>query len=556
MNWEEFYNVTVNMKVSTTVSDRFSEYQSNLDDIKSSFSGPLSGIFKYLEKDVDTVINISLFDNKHQDIWQKDIDNVCTFISLSLARSIDLEYKIETDHILNTAQKKFLLHTLKHLQLWLKMMEYAVYIEAEKWWYILDAETKKQYLEKIEHYETLLYGPSIHNLQEEKTAVLHHIGDLYSRHSLSLSTEQEKLIQDFFSSYTFVPHKIEKETKTHSKSQKTISSDILSIILEKVYSIYGEDTVFIHESSTVQEPFFDENINTYLIPAWIHSKDLKQFFETHKISDKTKIILSDIATNFSVWRRKDEYFDDHTIKFPSKNTYSLDRVCQLIDHEVGTHFVRNKNSSLWIDIKSGWYLETEEGMATANEQLALWNRDDLQADEPTLHHLSTFIAEQYDATTTEKLLEILFVLQWEKTEKARKLAHDRMLRVKRFHSFDLPWANRKDVVYRRGMRSVIEYLKNADVSKLKKDTKLLYSWKFSDKDMDYIDGLFDWLDIDTDKYISPLALGKMICHKYTGNVVDRETLAHKDMRFDSPLAELNYTQKKKLIEILDILQKD
>ena len=552
--------VRLNMKTSTTTSDRFVWYQESLDSIKWSFSWPLSGILKYYEKDVNTVMNISFFEKGSRNINQQDIDNIQTFLSLSLARSIVLEKDIENDWLLNTAQKNFLLHTLRHIQLWLKMLEYTVYIEANKWWYNLSDTDKEKYLIEIEKYETLLYGPSIHAIPGESRSVLNHIWDLYMSNWSLLSHQEQATIKDFFLTHNFSPKKGggEKKEKKENNSvlNKQISSDTLSQILEKVYNIYGEDIVSIYESSEAESPTFDKENNRYIIPTWIHSKDLKEFYHEYMIAEKTKVIMSDIATNFSVGRRKDEYFDDHTIKFPANNNYEIKRVCELIDHEVGTHFVRNKNSSLWVDIKSGWYLETEEGIATANEQLASGDRENLAADEPTIHHLSTFIAEKYDAWMTKKILEILFVLQWEDREKSKKLAHDRMLRVKRFHAFDLPWANRKDVVYWRGMKNVVEYLQNTDIAKLKKDTKLLYSWKFSDKDMDYIDWLFDWLDIDTDKYISPLALGKMICHKYTGNNVNKKTLAQQDLRFDSPLTELNYTQKKKLIEILDILQKD
>jgi hypothetical protein len=86
------------------------------------------------------------------------------------------------------------------------------------------------------------------------------------------------------------------------------------------------------------------------------------------------------------------------------------------------------------------------------------------------------------------------------------MAKSRTQRVKRYHANDLPGANRKDVVYWRGMKIVVDYLKNVDTATLQRDVDLIYSGKFAHTDLPHIAGLFDGLKVDVSKRISPLAL--------------------------------------------------
>jgi hypothetical protein len=141
-----------------------------------------------------------------------------------------------------------------------------------------------------------------------------------------------------------------------------------------------------------------------------------------------------------------------------------------------------------------------------NEQLAVVSLDDVSIDQPTIHHISTFIAENYDAEQTKKLLFIYYKLIGKSHDEAEKMAKSRTQRVKRYHANDLPGANRKDVVYWRGMKIVVDYLKNVDTATLQRDVDLIYSGKFAHTDLPHIAGLFDGLKVDVSKRISPLAL--------------------------------------------------
>jgi len=530
--------------------ENFASYQERISEIKSSFSSPLGGIFKYTLSDADKAINVSLFRESISLVSQRDVDNVLMFLSLSSERNKELLSDLDADTLLNNAQKNFIRNTALHIQNWLDMLASAVYIEAEKWWFVLDANKKKELLDSVESYETLLYGPRITDVSSEKDAVLDYLDSLDVVKKDVLSVDEQfvftNFLERFWREVKWVPL---DNTLDSPLNQKKYDAWTVAAIFDKIYRIYWENPILVYEKEGITQPAFDAGV--YKIPVGLHSKDKKSFYETHGILSSTKIIISDKAANFSVWVTKE--FDDHTITFPAKGQYTFERLCQLIDHEVGTHFVRNKNASVGIDIRSSWYLETEEGIATSNEKLAISDWSDLSAGEPTIHHISTFIAENYDAEETKKLLTIYYKLLGKSEVQASKEAESRTERVKRYHANDLPGANRKDTVYWRGMKTVVDYLKNVDVATLQHDADLIYRGKFSDTDLPDIDGLFDGLKVDPSKRISPLALGKILYERYQGNEITKQALQEKDKRFHLSVQDLTFTQKRELLGILKLL---
>gem|GEM_PF-6488873 len=62
----------------------------------------------------------------------RHIENVQVFNEFHLKRIADAIKDIKRENLLNESQKHFLLHKAFHIQLALAMMQYAVYIEAEK----------------------------------------------------------------------------------------------------------------------------------------------------------------------------------------------------------------------------------------------------------------------------------------------------------------------------------------------------------------------------------------------------------------------------------------
>ncbi|MEI6671833.1 MAG: hypothetical protein WCL02_00235 [bacterium] len=68
-----------------------------------------------------------------------------------------------------------------------------------------------------------------------------------------------------------------------------------------------------------------------------------------------------------------------------------------------------------------------------NEKSVTTDIDNISID-PTIHHISTFIGENYNATNTYNLLKIYYTLNGKKN--AENLAKNRTERVKRFHAND------------------------------------------------------------------------------------------------------------------------
>ncbi len=201
-------------------------------------------------------------------------------------------------------------------------------------------------------------------------------------------------------------------------------------------------------------------------------------------------------------------------------------------------------------MRSAGYLETEEGIATTNEAaVTVLHLEDLTAGEPTIHHLSTFVAENYNYEQTMAIMKAYFVMIGKSEEDAVKEAKKRTDRVKRFHAYDKPGANRKDTVYRRGKRHTVDFLTHASLEELQEWRDLMYQGKFSEKDKGSIEGLLGKRHPD---FKCPYALGKILYQRSLG--VKMDELKEDDKRFQLKGEELNATQKRKVIEILNLTQ--
>lgn len=520
------------------------------------FFGWLAGVMKYVSYG-HRKVNKTLFPDKNsrgstlKQVTYRHIENVQVFNQFHLKKIADAIQDIKTEVLLNESQKHFLLHKAVHIQLALSMMQYAVYIEAEKWWYPLDKWIKQDYLSRIETYETELYGPRVSDIPEEVSWVMDSLSTLYQKNKESISQDESDsfllLLQRFSSWPLSVPSVVDK---TITQDEKMYSCDVFAPILQKILTIYGKKSIIICQKKDI--PSIYQESDVFYMSPWTHWIDKKNYFEPLGLKDSFKIYLSDSASNVSVWR--DKNLKDHSITLPLSARYSFKRICELIDHEISTHVVRSYNDENGLDVKSGMYEKTEEWIAMwMNEKLVATEFDNLSAWEPTIHHISTFIAENYDAEETKKLLTIYYKLLGKSEAQATKEAISRTERVKRYHANDLPWANRKDTVYWRGMKTVVDYLKNVDVDTLQHDADLIYRGKFADSDLSDINGLFDGLKVDPSKRISPFALGKILYERYQGNSITKQALQEKDKRFALSMKELTFAQKRELLNILKLL---
>ncbi len=209
-----------------------------------------------------------------------------------------------------------------------------------------------------------------------------------------------------------------------------------------------------------------------------------------------------------------------------------------------------------LNIRSESQQETEEWIAVMNEKLAIGKREDLTIDAPLISNIGVFVAEHNDFTTTKEIMKIYYLLSGNSENDAENLADQRALRTKRYHAFDQPGANRKDVVYRRWLEDAISYIKNLDkdqqkdLQTLEQHMRTFYMSKLGKEEIQDSEHLFDGFTIDTKNMILPIALGKLIYEKLLGNTID----ASDDIRFLAANQKLDYKQKRLLLEIISFIK--
>jgi hypothetical protein len=132
------------------------------------------------------------------------------------------------------------------------------------------------------------------------------------------------------------------------------------------------------------------------------------------------------------------------------------------------------------------------------------------------------------------------------------------MRVKRFHSFDWPWASRKDVAYRRWLYDVTMYIKWLDKEKIEDKKKLqedvfkFYLSKLWKDEIPNADKLTEWFNVSKWDVIMPVAIGKIVYEKMLWNNVN----SIQDIRFLASENKLNYKQIKILLQIIQLMKEN
>lgn len=520
-------------------------FSEKIDEIKKPISTALWWVLEY-QRNNDNYISIKLFNSKNQNISKQDIDNAHMFIEHYNNKLKRIKEELIEEPNIYEPQKKLLINIIEWTLLRSKLLYYATYIEAEKWWYILDQNDKQNYLKNIEKIEKIIYGWSISDNKKEKEAIINNLSWIFNKNSSFLDKNQKNIFSSFLSKFS------NSKTTTIKKNNNKTESEKISIInvcylFQKVLDTYDVKNKIVIIDENLQEEKEENNI--LYIPKNYDQKERTNTIKKYKLEKTVKIILDDNLPNFGV--------GDYKLDVPGKyKDISIERICQLIDHEISTHLLRMINKNKGINIKTEWYLETEEWIATMNEKLVSQNRENLKSDEPTIHHTSTFIAENYNFNDTKELLYIYYILNWKSTQEAENLSEQRALRVKRYHSFDLPGANRKDVVYRRWLIDAIKYIKDLDKTKeedikqLTEDIWNFYIAKLGKDEIRNANKIFEWLSIDKEQLIMPIAIGKILYEKLLWNKMDKID----DIRFLATTQKLNYKQKKIILETLSFIK--
>jgi len=185
----------------------------------------------------------------------------------------------------------------------------------------------------------------------------------------------------------------------------------------------------------------------------------------------------------------------------------------IIEHEIWWHVVRGAQGKqrLWF----AWanYENIEEWITKLNEYLMHYDTLEGIPLEPGIAHISVFIGENYNFQDTLQLLKIYFKLKGKSDIDAQKLAFTRTKRIKSYYARDQPWANRKDVIYYRGAKKLIEYLKTLSPEERAEFYNDAYFATLSFEDITLVPELKEQLGISKETIDIPFPLWKLILRK-------------------------------------------
>lgn len=530
----------------------FLRFYKQIDTIKKPVSSALEWVLNY-EKNNVNYISAKLFNSKLKSVSQQDIDNAHIFLGQYSNTLKRLKDELMNDSVLNEPQKKLLLNIIQGNILRLILLHYATYIEAEKWWYPLDQNKKAEYLKKIEKIETIIYGPNISSQTKEKTLIMNNLESLFKEKSHLLNKEQQDLFTSFLEKIpersSIESTKEIKEEKEWNITEKVSMMDVCHIF-QKIVTLYGMPSKIIIIDEKIQE--VKEENNILHIPFSYDQKKIGEVVDELNLRKTVRIYLDPRVSGFWIG----DAIGSANIDVPAhRESISIKRLCSLIDHEISTHLLRVLNKKNVFNLKTEWHQETEEWIAVLMEKLSIGNIESI-TDDPLVTNTWVFIAENYDFDTTKKILKSYYLLKEYSEDEAENLAEQRALRTKRYHAFDQPGSNRKDVVYWRWLVDAILYIKNLDktnqkdLEKLEKDITTFYMSRLGKKDIQNADQLFQWFDINKKNIILPIAIWKILYEKLLGNSIDTTN----DIRFLASKQKLDYKQKKLLLEIISFIQ--
>lgn len=367
-----------------------------------------------------------------------------------------------------------------------------------------------KYQDAVNHFQNLVYGNPISENPEEVAFVLDALWQRFHHASGRLNDSDQKTFQEFLERFQAEPEVASVPTPPEVLGELIHPEHIETLFAFVLYEIYG-------------------------LSDW-------------------KAVVDANATMFSA----NSASKILTIPQSKIAGLSLFRLLQLFDHEIGTHALRGQNMLRTLGVAGAHYLEHEEGWAMLSEKLFTETPETLIL-EPTIHHITTFIAENTPAKETENLIRIYFLLAGIQENPA-----DRMRRVKRFVSFELPGANRKDVSYTRGNLDIVQEWKrlSRDPAARKRFVQDFYFSKLSLSDQSYVPGMRESMNISDDDLVYPLWIGKILAKKLQGDSIffntrfpesdDRKNFLDGDGRF--VVERITFDVQRKIVTLLKLIR--
>ncbi|MEF2175984.1 MAG: hypothetical protein V3575_05910 [Candidatus Absconditabacteria bacterium] len=361
-------------------------------------------------------------------------------------------------------------------------------------------------VELLETIESKLFGGNIRNNKSESHDCYFYLKNIYQLNKGNLSQPEQTQFQGYLD------------------------------ILEKFISKDSIDTNNLSMKNTISQ-----NI---ILKKLVNRDDYVRIFHlVFQIYGIQKSVIID--------ERSSIYDGDDAFYIPSAEAYEkleLQRVLQLIQHEIETHYIiQSNNEKLLGTFRGGNNLLREEGLAMVSEGLLAGktlNDFGVSASLPMI-----FAGEVLDGEQYYDFINLLCKIKGENN------INGIYLRRKRNYPLNYKGVQHKDATYSRGIQKVIEYIKDG------KDLKELYIGKLSFEDLE----LGKKLSINNSinlKY--PIFIGELIMFVLSGNKLQKLTF-HKYLMNKYPfvfdkvssqdltLNELSFSNKKKIVEILKIL---
>jgi hypothetical protein len=529
------------------------EYAERVQETEKSLTGMNWLKLTYITKksaSLDGYMNYisSKFFPEKEQISLYDIEERSAIIETTIQSYKSIQQEIKSDHVLDSDLKLFLIKKIQESTNKAEIAKISLLFEAEKYGYDINfagtsfsikknqtaieqiglwsdyEKEKNKYLEHIEDLQTATYGPKISDNPDEKNIILSLCNDKYQKNKKRLTQQEDILFSSFLDTFK------DSITNTIPQDRKKLSSR-------------GKLSM-----STIMEG--TEHVKTHFYPEITQRPQQQEKWKTWYAAP----------------------FSSKVREYPDKEEDIFNKILTTIGHEDAWHMIRwNNQEGNWLIIAWPWYEDIEEGITKLNEWLLRYSLDDYPLI-PNDTFIAVFIGENYNFEATYHLLKawkklnISEEITKEKETSLSKIAFNLAQRVKCYYPRDEKGSNRKDVIYFRGEKKLVEYLKSLpnDEERAAFYRKAM-SAKVSFEDIFTLDTLFQklWVhpeDINQNKLVDKVfhiklkewagAFSKKANDEWVANI--EKNLWKWDFRFNG-MKEYVQEEKKALVELFDMV---
>lgn len=323
-----------------------------------------------------------------------------------------------------------------------------------------------------------------------------------------------------------------KHAKRISKEEKELMAWFINQAMElKHYHIELE------ESEDPERIMDDEPQFQQQIPRDIYKKVFELSLSFYGL--KVPVVIDERSSIYDGWS---------ALHIPDSAWYAtlpLQKVIELIQHEIETHYVIQANTKYLLGSMRGWSnLLREEGLAKFNEEVI--NGANLASFDISPSISQMMMGEILSWEDFAEFMRIYRKLQW-KEERAQGY----FLRRKRNYPLDLPGIQHKDTSYSRGRFAVRSYLMNGW------SYESLYIAKVNFDDMDILE--YSLSQSEKGQLLHPLFLAERILYHFlfkdTKDIGFEKYMSIKrpfldTERYKEPLTKYQSDRLRQIIELL------